>query len=182
MQERIWGRDYACTGETVFAVLHRRKALQLLENKAFPCCIQILSQSIVRLVGEFVVTDSVCRRPKSGSPGCESQWLRRIPYRLSLKPSTGPSLSRYPNFCHWLKLQVSTPDSEKVVLWERFWHWQVFYGLTESLSAIEFIARDVPYLLRLRVWNNKTQALSSTHTSHSHDSTLSAETVWWLLD
>ena len=134
--------------------LHWRKALQLLENEAFPCCIQILSQSIVRLVGEFGVTDSVCRRPKSGSPGCESQRLRIIPYRLSLKPSTGPgpSLSRCPNFCHWLKLQVSTPDSEKVVLWERFWHWQVFYDLTESLSAIEFIARDVPYLLRLRVW------------------------------
>ena len=138
-------------GEAVFAVLHWRKALQLLENKAFPCCIQILSQSIVRLVGEFGVTDSVCHRPKSGSPGCESQRLRRIPHRLSLKPSTGPSLSRYPNFCHWLKLQVSTLDSEKVVLWERSWHWQVFYDLTESLSAIEFIARDVPYLLRLRV-------------------------------
>ena len=131
---------------------------------------------------ELGVTDSVYRRPKSGSQGCESQQLRKIPYRLSLKPSTGPSLSRYPNFCHWLKLQVSTPDSDKVVLLERFWHWQVFYDLTESLSAIEFIARDVPYLLRLRVWNNKTQALSSTHTSHNHDSTLSTETVWWLLD
>ena len=30
---------------------------------------------------------------------CESQRLRRIPYRLSLKPSTGPSLSPYPNLC-----------------------------------------------------------------------------------
>ena len=134
----------------------------------------------MRLVGEFGVTDSVCRRPKSGSRGCESQRLKRIPYRLSL---TGPYLSvAIPKLLPLAETPVSTPDSEKVVLWEIFWHWQVFYDLTESLSAIEFIARDVPYLLRLRVWNDKTQALLSTHTSHSHDSTLSAETVWWLLD
>ena len=46
------------------AVLPWRKGTAGLENEAFPCCSDILSQCIVRLVAEFRVTVSVCRRSK----------------------------------------------------------------------------------------------------------------------
>ena len=80
----------------VFAVLPWRKGTAGLENKAFPCCSYILSQCIVRLVNEFRVNVSVCRRSKSGSPSCQSQRHGRGSpgQRLSFEAATGLYLPR----------------------------------------------------------------------------------------
>ena len=99
----------------VFAVLPWRKGTAGLENKAFPCCSHILSQSMVRIVAEFRVTVAVCRRSKSGSPSCQSQRHGRGSpgQRLSLKPLLDYV---YPDSGHRLKLKASTPDSLKAVV------------------------------------------------------------------
>ena len=109
----------------VFAVLPWRKGTAGLENEAFPCCSHILSQCIVRLVAEFRVTVSVCRRSKSGSPSCQSQRHGRGSpgQRLSLKPLLDYI---YPDSGHRLKLSLYTrlSQSGRSLVSGRFCHWQ----------------------------------------------------------
>ena len=123
----LFGRvAHACTGE---AGEKRRLCRAALEKRHCRTGEQSLSllqpHSLVRLVAEFRVTVSVCRRSKSGSPSCQSQHHGRGSpgQRLSLKPLLDYI---YPDSGHRLKLSLYTrlSQSGSSLVSGRFCHWQ----------------------------------------------------------